>query len=108
MVLEGKRILLHFDGIFQFLLWRKDWPHDRGHMKTNQDGRLDPAKHLAVYGVQCIKGTITLLKTTIHNEHSWEVMELRSAQIPVNWENRYEFMKVFELLSTLDVSGWNS
>lgn len=71
----------------------------------NQDGRLDPAKHLAVYGVQCIKGTITLLKTTIHNEHSWEVMELRSAQIPVNWENRYEFMKVFELLSTLDVSG---
>lgn len=71
-----------------------------------QDGSFDTAKELAIFGVQCVKGTITLLKTTIHDEHAWRVVELRSAQIPTQWVNRVEFMKVFELLCTLHVSDW--
>lgn len=69
-----------------------------------QDGTYDTGKELAAYGVQCIKYRITLLKTSIHDCSSWEVVELRSAQIPTEWANRFDFMKVFELIFTLNVS----
>lgn len=71
-----------------------------------QDGIYDTGKELAAYGVQCIKDRATLLKTTIYDCSSWQVVALQSAQIPTTeWSNRFGFMKAFKLVLTLNVSG---
>ena len=58
-----------------------------------QDAKCETAKELAIYGVQCVRSTLTLLKATLCDQSAWQALERRSAQLPTNWSNRCEFMK---------------
>ncbi|KAG2220813.1 hypothetical protein INT45_004474 [Circinella minor] len=66
-----------------------------------QDAKYEDAKGLATYGIQCICDTITLMKTTMFDARRWQVIEVRSAKVPVKWNNRSGFTRVFELILTL-------
>ncbi|KAI9275938.1 hypothetical protein BDA99DRAFT_422207, partial [Phascolomyces articulosus] len=68
------------------------------------DARYESVLKLAVFGVQCIRDRITLMKTTFGRNNKWHVMELRSAVIPTTWDKRSNMMKVLELLICLYVS----
>jgi hypothetical protein len=34
----------------------------------------------------------------------WKFVELRAAQVPTSWDDRFDWMKMFELLATLYLS----
>ncbi|KAG0982027.1 hypothetical protein G6F29_006620 [Rhizopus arrhizus] len=55
----------------------------------------------SAFGIQCICDKITLMNTSLCNSTKWQVIELRSAIIPVTWDSRTSMMSVFELLATL-------
>ncbi|ORX52321.1 hypothetical protein DM01DRAFT_1060000 [Hesseltinella vesiculosa] len=48
-----------------------------------------------------IKNQQTLCSTGILENKRWSFFQLRSAILPVSWEQRYLLVKVFELLATL-------
>ncbi|KAI9265471.1 hypothetical protein EDC94DRAFT_693140 [Helicostylum pulchrum] len=62
---------------------------------------IDTAKELSIFGVQCIKNQLTLMKTSLHDPNKWKFVELRGASIPVTWDERTDILPVFELLATL-------
>ncbi|KAI9005467.1 hypothetical protein CLU79DRAFT_806723 [Phycomyces nitens] len=66
-----------------------------------QDASIETVKGLSVFGIQCIRDKITLIKTSLCTPTKWQVVELRSATIPVTWDSRANMVLVFELLSTL-------
>ncbi|KAG1173614.1 hypothetical protein G6F46_004492 [Rhizopus delemar] len=51
--------------------------------------------------IQCICDKITLTKCSLFSTTKWQVIELRSAVIPVTWDTRANMISVFELLATL-------
>ncbi|CAO3658025.1 unnamed protein product [Umbelopsis ramanniana] len=61
------------------------------------------AGSIAIYGIQCIRATITLLKTFLHGDQSWEVVDLRTAKILISLDTRVAFVRVLEHLCDLDV-----
>ncbi|KAI8967679.1 hypothetical protein BDF20DRAFT_839892 [Mycotypha africana] len=72
-------------------------------IKRKQDCKASSASKLAVFGIQCIKDKLTLLKTTFDAKlENYKIMELRSCTIPTAWEKRYAMLKVFELLACLN------
>lgn len=74
-------------------------------LRQKQDCKLSSVRNLAVYGIQCIKSKLTLMKTTL-DPHSdrFQIVELRSASIPTAWAQRTGMIRVFELLVCLHVS----
>ncbi|CAO3638361.1 unnamed protein product [Mucor hiemalis] len=60
-------------------------------------------KSLGVYGVQIIKTQVTLSKMTVQDGSYWRNIELRSAQIPTTWGDRFLMLQYLELLCTLFV-----
>lgn len=74
-------------------------------MLHKQDCKFSSVLNLAVYGIQCIKNRLTLMKTTL-DPHSdrFQIVELRSASIPTTWAQRAGMIKVFEILVCLHVS----
>lgn len=74
-------------------------------LRRKQDCKFSSVLNLAVYGIQCIKSKLTLMKTTL-DPHSdrLQVVELRSAIIPTAWAQRTGMIRVFELLVCLHVS----
>lgn len=74
-------------------------------IKRKQDCKASSAPKLAVFGIQCIKDKLTLIKTTLDSKlENYEIMELRSCTIPTTWRGRFGMIKVFELLACLHVS----
>ncbi|KAI9256802.1 hypothetical protein EDC94DRAFT_677405 [Helicostylum pulchrum] len=71
-------------------------------LRQKQDCKLSSVRNLAVYGIQCIKSKLTLMKTTL-DPHSdrFQIVELRSASIPTAWAQRTGMIRVFELLVCL-------
>ncbi|KAG1560055.1 hypothetical protein G6F49_003052 [Rhizopus delemar] len=71
-------------------------------MLHKQDCKFSSVLNLAVYGIQCIKNRLTLMKTTL-DPHSdrFQIVELRSASIPTTWAQRAGMIKVFEILVCL-------
>lgn len=61
----------------------------------------------SAFGIQCICDKITLINTSLCNSTKWQVIELRSAIIPVTWDSRTSMMSVFELLATLQVNSFS-
>lgn len=76
----------------------------RNEILKYQDASIETAKGLAAFGLQCICDRITLIKTSLFGPSKWQVVELRSATIPVTWDSRIDLMSVFELLATLQVN----
>jgi hypothetical protein len=70
-----------------------------------QDASFDTAKGLSVFSIQCICDKITLMKTNLCTQNKWQIVELRSATIPVTWNTRVNMVAIFELLATLQVSS---
>ncbi|KAI8056318.1 uncharacterized protein B0P05DRAFT_287114 [Gilbertella persicaria] len=71
-------------------------------LRRKQDCKHSSVLNLAVYGIQCIKSKLTLMKTTL-DSHSdcFQIVELRSASIPTTWAQRTDMIRVFELLVCL-------
>ncbi|CAO3699389.1 unnamed protein product [Rhizopus stolonifer] len=71
-------------------------------LRRKQDCKLSSVLNLAVYGIQCIKSKLTLMKTTLdlHSDRL-QIVELRSASIPTVWAQRIGMIRVFELLVCL-------
>jgi hypothetical protein len=55
--------------------------------------------------VQTVTNKMTLPSVSLLDETRYKVIELRSGNVPVKWEDRYDWMKIFELLSTVMVSS---
>ncbi|ORE05722.1 hypothetical protein BCV72DRAFT_208714 [Rhizopus microsporus var. microsporus] len=55
----------------------------------------------STFGIQVIKNTITLSKMNLKNDSQWKFVELRSARVPVAWNDRFDWVTMFELLTTL-------
>lgn len=70
-----------------------------------QDASFDTAEGLSVFSIQCICNKITLLKTNLCTQNKWQIVELRSATIPVTWDIRVNTVAIFELLATLQVNS---
>ncbi|CDH50943.1 hypothetical protein RO3G_05407 [Lichtheimia corymbifera JMRC:FSU:9682] len=66
-------------------------------LRSKQEAKCDTALSLAVFGVQCIKNRLTLMKTTLEASNKWQVLEMRSAIIPTTWNERANLLKIFEL-----------
>ncbi|KAG1319112.1 hypothetical protein G6F62_012008 [Rhizopus arrhizus] len=73
----------------------------RNEILKYQDASIETAKGLSAFGIQCICDKITLIKTSLFGPAKWQVVELRSATIPVTWDSRMDLMSVFELLAIL-------
>ncbi|KAG1140089.1 hypothetical protein G6F38_009376 [Rhizopus arrhizus] len=73
----------------------------RNEILMYQDASIETVKGLSAFGIQCICDKIILLKTSLFGPAKWQVVELRSATIPVTWDSRMNLMSVFELLATL-------
>lgn len=55
--------------------------------------------------LQTVTNKLTLSSVSLLDETRYKVIELRSGNFPVKWEDRYDWMKIFELLSTVMVSS---
>ncbi|CAO3658239.1 unnamed protein product [Rhizopus stolonifer] len=55
----------------------------------------------STFGIQVIKNTITLSKMNLKNDSLWKFVKLQSAQVPTAWNDRFDWIKTFELLATL-------
>ncbi|KAI8330033.1 hypothetical protein BD560DRAFT_303337, partial [Blakeslea trispora] len=73
-------------------------------LRQKQDCKLSSVLNIAVYGIQCIKSKLTLMKITL-DPHSdrFQIVELRNASIPTAWAQRTSMIRVFELLVCLHV-----
>ncbi|KAI7848571.1 hypothetical protein BDC45DRAFT_540859 [Circinella umbellata] len=66
-----------------------------------QGAKFTDAQELATFGIQCICDQITLIKATMFDARRWQIIELQSAKIPITWDDRSNYMQVFELIATL-------
>jgi hypothetical protein len=62
---------------------------------------FETALKRSTYGIQIIKNTATLSRMNLKNDLLWKFVELRSAQVPTSWNDRFDWVKMFELLATL-------
>lgn len=66
-----------------------------------------------IFAVQCIGNKLTLLSTSRMGIGKWCFVEIRSAIVPRDWEDRYYLNRLMELLMKLKVrlqssqSHWN-
>lgn len=58
----------------------------RNEILKYQTASFTTATDLASYGIQCICDKITLTKCSLYSTTKWQVIELRSAIIPVSWD----------------------
>ncbi|KAG1042672.1 hypothetical protein G6F43_011838 [Rhizopus delemar] len=66
-----------------------------------KNSRFKTALKKSTFGVQVIKDTVTLSKMNLKEDRLWKFVELRSANIPTNWSDRFNWVKMFELIATL-------
>ncbi|CAO3589320.1 unnamed protein product [Absidia cylindrospora] len=70
-------------------------------MKRYQHASYDTFRRRQVFGLQIIDDRMTLTTTFIINKERYGFIELRSARIPISYDQRVHFRKVFELLLKL-------
>lgn len=56
--------------------------------------------------VQTVKNKMTLSSVSLLDETRYKVIELRSGNLPMKWEDRYDWIKIIELLSTVMVRSF--
>ncbi|CEP19194.1 hypothetical protein [Parasitella parasitica] len=62
---------------------------------------FETALRRSTFGVQVIKNTLTLSKMNLKNATQWKFVELRSAIVPTKWDDRFEWVAMFELMASL-------
>jgi hypothetical protein len=55
--------------------------------------------------IQTVTNKMTLSSVSLLDNEKYKVVELRSGNIPLKWEDKYCWMRIFELLSTVMVSS---
>ncbi|KAK4516824.1 Ubiquitin fusion degradation protein 4 [Mucor velutinosus] len=65
-------------------------------------GSLQTLMAIKIPCVTIISNCLTLCLTTIHNEHKWKYVEVRSCVIPTNTKERKAWIKAFEFLACLE------
>ncbi|KAG2227189.1 hypothetical protein INT45_008433 [Circinella minor] len=75
----------------------------RNELMKYQGAKFTDAQELATFGIQCICDRITLIKATMFDARRWQIIEVRSAKIPITWDDRSNYMQVFELIATLHI-----
>ncbi|KAG2218296.1 hypothetical protein INT45_000978 [Circinella minor] len=66
-----------------------------------KNSRFKTALKKSTFGVQVIKDTVTLSKMNLKEDRLWKFVELRSADIPTNWSDRFNWANIFELIAPL-------
>lgn len=68
-----------------------------------QDGRFSTATNLRTFSVQSVCSTITLCSTSLDPDNIGGYIheELRFADIPMTYNDRYKWLKVFEIVAKL-------
>lgn len=72
-------------------------------LMKNLSASLETIKRRKILGVQCIVDKITLTSTSLNDREVYKVLELRSALIPVRWNERKKLVKFFELMATVQI-----
>lgn len=68
------------------------------------DASFETFQKRRILGIHIIKSKMTLIETRINQNKRWEILELCSASIPLTWRNRFDWLKVYELVTTMLVS----
>ncbi|KAI8063094.1 hypothetical protein BDF21DRAFT_369139 [Thamnidium elegans] len=58
-------------------------------------------KKVTVFSIQIIQTTMTLVAYSVSTPEKWQAVECRSASVPLTWDDREDFIKVFELFTFL-------
>ncbi|KAI8967367.1 hypothetical protein BDF20DRAFT_829667, partial [Mycotypha africana] len=74
----------------------------KGFTMANMDASFETLKLVKIFGVQAIERTITLTETSYDDESTKYLYKVvRTARIPIEYEERYDWLRVFELLAYL-------
>ncbi|KAI8147039.1 hypothetical protein BJV82DRAFT_374546 [Fennellomyces sp. T-0311] len=72
-------------------------------MKKRQSASWSTFMRRRVLTIQCVVDKITLMSTSILPSGKWSFVEVRSAKVPRDYENRFTWKKVFEFLFNMKV-----
>lgn len=75
----------------------------KGFTMENMDTSFQTLRQVKIFGVQTITDTITLTETTYDKTSTNKYLHkaVRTARIPVNYDERHNWLRVFELLAYL-------
>jgi hypothetical protein len=72
-------------------------------LMKNLSASFETIKRREVLGVPCIVDKITLTPTSLNDRKVYKVLELRSALIPVRWNEHKKWVNFLELMVTVQV-----
>jgi hypothetical protein len=72
-------------------------------MEKNKFSRLDTFKERKFFTCLYAKDKLTMLQTFLVDSKRWGYTFVREAIIPRSWADRYNWLKVFELIFCLKV-----
>ncbi|KAG2171880.1 hypothetical protein INT44_006109 [Umbelopsis vinacea] len=73
----------------------------RAELLNNLDCSYSTFLRRKVMVIQTVMNKMTLSSVSLLDNERYKVVEVRSGNIPVKWEDRYSWMRIFELLSTV-------
>ncbi|GAN01524.1 hypothetical protein MAM1_0008d00957 [Mucor ambiguus] len=74
----------------------------KGFTMANMDASFETLRQVKIFGLQAIERTITLTETSYDEESTKYLYKvIRTARIPIEYEERYDWLRVFELLAYL-------
>ncbi|KAI8997262.1 hypothetical protein BDB01DRAFT_830865 [Pilobolus umbonatus] len=74
----------------------------KGFTMANMDASFGTLRQVKIFGVQAIERTITVTETSYDEESTKYLYKVvRTARIPIEYEERYNGLRVFELLAYL-------
>ncbi|KAG0924812.1 hypothetical protein G6F57_017892 [Rhizopus arrhizus] len=74
----------------------------KGFTRENMDASFETLRKVKIFGVQAVEKMIILTETSYDEESTKYLFKVvRTARIPIEYEERYNWLKVFELLAYL-------
>ncbi|GAA5795446.1 hypothetical protein HPULCUR_000804 [Helicostylum pulchrum] len=70
-------------------------------VRKNLDASFDTICKTEVYGVQSIRNSITLSKTSLNGVQVYRHQELRTTEIPVDYAQRHKWLKAMVHMAVL-------
>lgn len=75
-------------------------------MSENKQSSFNTMKKVHVLTAHVIADKVTIIKYQLsNNEKKWKAIEVRSAIVPLKWENRKQMIKIYELFAFIYVSN---
>lgn len=73
----------------------------KSNIQKNLDASFDTVFKTELYGVQSVRNSITLSKTSLTGIQGYIYQELRTTEIPVDYSQRHKWLKVMDLMAAL-------